>query len=61
MTIFTHVPNTQMNYPALYLPLRCVDIAVIEHIPIGIYTSPSNAYVYPLLVTSYTSTNLHIR
>ena len=61
MTIYTRNPsNPNKKYPALYLPLHCLEPAVIEHIPIGILTTASMALSYPLLVSSHSIHNIHI-
>jgi len=61
MTIYTRSPSQpNKQYPALYLPLHCLEPAVIEHIPIGILTSPSMALNFPLLVSSHSIHNIHI-
>lgn len=61
MTIYTrNTAQPNKVYPALFLPLHCLEPAVIEHVPIGIVTAPNLALSYPLLVSSHSIHNIHI-
>jgi hypothetical protein len=59
MTIYSKpVENSDRSFPVLYVPVYCLDKAVIENVPIGIIYSNRVAFTFPIWVTSHTNSLL---
>ena len=62
MTVSTNSPsNPTKTYPNLYMPIYCLEPAVIDNIIVGIFSAPNMVFTYPIFVTSHTNSHIHIK
>lgn len=61
MTIYTKSLATDIIYPVLYVPIYCLQELIIDYFNIGILADDRSLLEFPLTVTSYANTTIHIR
>ncbi len=61
MTIYTKSVAVDVVYPVLYVPIYCIQDLVVDYFNIGILSDDRSLLEFPVTVSSYTNTTIHIQ
>jgi hypothetical protein len=61
MTIYTKSEAVDVNYPVLYVPIYCIQDLIVDYFNIGILSDDRSLLEFPVTVSSYSNSTIHIQ
>lgn len=62
MTVHTqNLGSSEKTYPALYVPVYCLQHLVVENVPLGIISAQNLALIYPIMASSHSQSLISIQ